>query len=162
MAEKLNSTKNDLPSKSRIKVAAILNTHLATLADLKSHCQQAHWNVRGGMFYSLHKLFEELYGLVDAHIDDVAERITALGGTASGTVRMAAAATKLKEFPKKPKSDSGAIIALAGSFAQTAKAVRKSVDDTDKLGDAGTADLLTAVSRDLDKGLWLLEAHEAK
>ena len=52
-------TKNSLPAETRAQVAAILNQSLADLSDLYSQTKQAHWNVRGRLFYSLHKLFDE-------------------------------------------------------------------------------------------------------
>ena len=50
-------------------------------------------------------------------------------------------------------------IALSERFALCANTTRKAIDETSALGDADTADLLTAVSRDLDKALWMIEAH---
>ena len=99
------TTKNNLAPKIRAQVAAILNQSLADLSDLYSQTKQAHWNVRGPNFYSLHKLFDDLAGAVEEHLDDVAERVTALGGTAQGTVRQIAAASRLPEFPREQKDD---------------------------------------------------------
>ena len=153
-------TRNSLPQATRVKVAAILNQALADLADLYSQTKQAHWNLRGPLFISLHKFFDELAEMVEAHLDEIAERITALGGIAQGTVRQAAANSRLPEFPTKQASDTAFLAAVTERFAFCANEVRKAIDDTDELGDAGTADLLTAVSLDLDKGLWMLEAHD--
>lgn len=155
-------TSNDLPSDARTKAASIMNKLLADLTDLYSQTKTAHWNVRGHSFYMLHKLFDELAETVYAHIDPLAERITALGGYAEGTVRQAAKASKLDEFPSKQPSELTYVTVLCDRYAETGAAVRKGIDDTDKLGDADTADLLTAISRDLDKSLWFLEAHTRK
>src|SRR5262245_24639289 len=72
-------TKNDWRADVREKVVTILNQTLADLSDLYSQTKQAHWNVRGRQFYSLHKLFDELAETVEGHIDPLAERIPALG-----------------------------------------------------------------------------------
>lgn len=159
MRPSLHLTRNDLPASARATVAELLNSQLALLLDLHSHCLQAHWNVRGRAFFSLHKLFDEIADLVAEHLDETAERITTLGGDARGTVRMAAAASPLPDFPERLENDIEYVAALMERFALAAPAVRKAVDQAAGLGDAGTADLLTGVSRDIDKGLWLLEAH---
>ncbi len=155
-------TANDLPAGTRKKVSALLNQVLANLTDLYSQTKQAHWNVRGASFIMLHKLFDELADVVEEHIDPTAERITALGGVAHGTIRQAAVASVLAEFPKEQPDKLSYVTALAERFAVVAAATRKAIDKSAKLGDADTADLLTGVSRDLDKSLWFLEAHTRK
>lgn len=156
---KLHPTQNSLGSETRVQVAKILNQSLADLMDLYSQTKQAHWNVRGRLFYQLHKLFDELAEIVEEHLDEIAERITALGAQALGTVRLAAANSRLTEFPIEESQDDVYLAALSGRYALCANGTRKAIDETDSLGDADTADLLTAVSRDLDKALWMLEAH---
>ncbi len=159
MATKLHLTRHSLPEGPRERVIALLNVQLATLIDLHSQSHQAHWNVRGRAFFTLHKLFEELVDLITPHVDVMAERITALGGDACGTVRMAAAASPLPDYPFHLENDIEHVAALLERFSLTAAAARDAIAEAEKQKDAGTADLLTAVSRDLDKGLWLLEAH---
>lgn len=160
--KKMHPTKNSLSKETRATVAAILNQSLADLADLYSQTKQAHWNVRGHHFYTLHKLFDDLAATVEPHIDEIAERITALGGIAKGTVRLAAENSRLPEFPIEKSSDMLFVATLIDRYALCANETRKVIDKTDELGDADSADLLTAVSRDLDKSLWMLEAHEPK
>ncbi|MEA3212003.1 MAG: starvation-inducible DNA-binding protein [Chthoniobacter sp.] len=155
----MHPTQNSLSNKTRTQVAAILNQSLADLMDLYSQTKQAHWNVRGRHFYSLHKLFDDLAAMVEEHLDEIAERVTALGALAQGTVRLAAANSRLTEFPLEETGDSIYLAALSGRFALCANETRKAIDETSQVGDTGTADLLTAVSRDLDKALWMLEAH---
>lgn len=155
----MNPTKNSLSLKARAKVVTLLNQSLADLSDLQSQTKQAHWNVRGPHFYSLHKLFDDLAAAVGDPIDDIAERVTALGGTALGTVRQAASTSSLPEFPDKLKDDLAYVAALRDRFAKAANDTREAIDKADDLGDADTADLFTGVSRMLDKSLWMLEAH---
>lgn len=155
---KLFSSANDLSAKTRSIAITLLNQQLANNFDLYSQIKQAHWNVKGARFYQLHKLFDELAEAVEEHLDDIAERATALGGTALGTVRMAAEASELPELPGK--FDSKKLIdLLVQRFAKGAASARAAIDSADESGDKDTADLLTAVSRTLDKSLWLLEAH---
>lgn len=92
-------------------------------------------------------------------IDLIAERATALGGTALGTVRMSAAASRLTEYSLDAVEGKQHVEALAQRFAALAATTRAAIGAAEKSGDADTADLFTEVSRGLDKGLWFLEAH---
>ncbi len=156
----LSETRNNIAESSRKTIVKQLNTYLATLTDLYTQTKHAHWNVRGREFYQLHKLFDELAGLVEPHIDPLAERITALGGIAHGTVRMAAAGSPLEEFPTTEADDDlGYLWVLADRFGTAGNTLREGIDKTDEEGDMVSSDLLTGIVHDLDKGLYFLEAH---
>lgn len=155
---KLHPTANSLSAQIRDHSVQVLNQALADLSDLYSQAKQAHWNVRGPKFAMLHELFDRVADMVEPYLDTIAERATALGGTAAGTVRMAAAASALPEWPSNLASEDQFTRALTERFAAAANSVRKAIDTTAEAGDADTADLLTEVSRDLDKALWFLEA----
>ena len=152
-------TKIDLTEKVRRNVIAILNDRLADAIDLQSQVKQAHWNVKGPNFIALHELFDKISDTVLEEIDEIAERITTLGGTAEGTVAVSAKRSKLKNYPLSITAGRDHLFYLSTQIAAFGKAVRSAVEDTAKLGDADTADLFTGISRDLDKHLWFLEAH---
>ena len=75
-------TRNDLPANTRTKVIELLNARLADAIDLGAQTKHAHWNVKGPNFIALHELFDKVAESVEEHIDTLAERVTALGGTA--------------------------------------------------------------------------------
>jgi len=153
------ATSVDIPARDRAKVVTILNQHLADAADLWSQAKQAHWNVKGPDFWQLHKLFDEVAGEAAEWGDLCAERVTALGGFATGTVRMAAASSSLPEFPSDITDSMDYVRAVAARLASFSNSARQAIDATDKLGDANTADLFTEISRCADKYLYFLEAH---
>jgi starvation-inducible DNA-binding protein len=155
----LHETKNDIAKGKREKVIVILNQRLADASDLKSQAKQAHWNVKGMNFIALHELFDAVATAVEGHIDLIAERITTLGGTAMGTVRLAASNSSLSEYPHEITDGTAHVDALSTALADFAKLVRKNIDDASDLGDQDTADLLTEISRETDKNLWFVEAH---
>lgn len=155
-------TRIDLDSDVRSQVISILNQSLAATLDLKTQTKQAHWNVKGIDFYQLHELFDEMAGELEEYVDMVAERVTALGGTALGTARIAATESILPEYPMDAVDGEEHIVALAERFAAYGKHVREAIAKTDELGDADTADLYTEISRTIDKRLWFLEAHLVK
>lgn len=152
-------TKIDLEKEARNEVIAILNQQMADAFVLFSQTKQAHWNVKGMDFIQLHELFDELAGELLAYVDMMAERITALGGTALGTVEMAAGATTLPDVGAGLASGEEFLEALIERYGNHANAVREAIDTTDELGDMGTSDLFTEVVRGLDKSLYFLEAH---
>jgi starvation-inducible DNA-binding protein len=157
---KMHQTRIDLDGETRQEMVALLNQELVDLFDLYSQTKQAHWNVKGAQFLTLHELYDKLAGELLAHVDTVAERATTLGGTALGTARMTAEGSRLPEFPEVTDGRE-TIEALVERYAALAASTRAGIEQADAAGDASTADLLTGVSRDLDKSLWFLEAHLA-
>jgi len=152
-------TLNDLPERVRSEAVALLNQQLADALDLHLQAKQAHWNVKGPSFIALHELFDEVEEELEEHADDIAERAVALGGTALGTARTTAHASRLPEYPLQIVSGSEHAAALASALARLGKTTRAAIDAAAALGDADTADLFTGVSRALDKLLWKVEAH---
>ena len=140
-------TLNDLPKSTREKSVALLNQVLADLSDLHSHAKYAHWNVRGPGFFPQHELFDKLAGEFFEPLDDIAERIVALGGVAHGTVRAIAAATALPEFPADATGKPGFVVALTERVAAVAKSVRTAVDATAGAGDRHVRPLHRPVAR---------------
>src|ERR1700761_8354027 len=152
-------TKNDLAPVVRGKVVELLNARLADAIDLGAQAKHAHWNVKGPNFIALHELFDSVAEHIEDHIDTLAERITALGGTAHGTIAVVSSATSLKPYPEGISDGLQHVDALSTAVADFGAKVRKGIDEAGRLGDADTSDLFTGVSRELDKDLWFLEAH---
>ncbi len=152
-------TKIDLSEKTRRNVILLLNERLADAIDLQSQVKQAHWNVKGPHFIALHELFDKISDAVLEQIDEVAERITSLGGTAEGTVAVAARRSKLKNYPLSITSGRDHLLYLSTQLSVYGKAIRAAIDATAEFGDADSADLFTQLSRETDKYLWFLEAH---
>ncbi len=155
----MHNTKNDLAKGKREKVIEHLNARLADAIDLKTQAKQAHWNVKGHHFIALHELFDQVATAVEAHVDLIAERVTALGGTAMGTARIVAQRSSLSEYPLEIFDGTAHVDALSTAMADFGKRIRQNIEDADKLDDADTADLFTEVSREIDKLLWFVEAH---
>ena len=155
----MHNTKNDITKKNREKLIELLNSRLADALDLKSQAKQAHWNVKGMSFIALHELFDQVATEVETFSDTLAERITTLGGTALGTVRVAGQKSSLSEYPLEITDGADHVDALSTALADFGKKVRKNIDEADELGDADTVDIFTEVSRGIDKQLWFVEAH---
>jgi starvation-inducible DNA-binding protein len=152
-------TRIDLPAEVRVKLISLLNQQLADTFDLMAQTKFSHWNVKGANFIALHKLFDELAEKLEKHVDTIAERATALGGVAMGTLRQAAAMSHTPEFPAGVHKSSDVVTALADRYAVVGKSSREAIDKADEMGDRDTADLFTAVSREIDQALYFLEPH---
>ena len=155
----LHETRNDLPEKTRTRMVDLLNQQLADTSDLYSQTKQAHWNVKGRHFIALHKFFDDLAAVVEPFIDELAERVTALGGTAMGTARMTAGSSSLKEYPAGIFDGNDHLRVLTDRYAAYAASTRAAIGKSDDAGDPTTADLFTQISREIDKQLWFIEAH---
>ena len=155
----LYPTKNDLPEATRLQVVGLLNQRLAEAIDLQTQCKQAHWNVKGPSFIALHKLFDEINESVEEYVDLLAERVVQLGGTAEGTVGVVAKRTTLPGYPLSISSGTDHVSALSDALAGFGRAARVGIEEMNELEDAGSADLLTEISRGVDQWLWFVEAH---
>jgi starvation-inducible DNA-binding protein len=155
-------TRIDLPAKAREKTALVLNQQLADTFDLYSQIKQAHWNVKGPEFFQLHKFYDVLAVDLQEHADLIAERIMALGGIALGTVRMAAQASRLPEFPAHAMQSMSSVEVLAVRFASLVETTRSAISTASDQGDETTSNMLQEISAALDKDLWLLESHLQK
>jgi starvation-inducible DNA-binding protein len=151
-------SRNDIPPANREKLCDLLNERLRDSIKLGLCAKQAHWNVKGENFIALHKLFDEVYAASQEYVDEIAERITALGGLADGSV----AALNKSQLPDHPNSVvdwKAHVNALADELATYAKLVRKDIENCEELADKGAADLMTEIIRSVDKNLWFVEAH---
>lgn len=156
----MHTTKIDIAKDKREKLVTLLNQRLADAIDLRTQAKQAHWNVKGPNFIALHELFDRVATEADPMIDDIAERVTTLGGTAVGTARTVAANSTLPEYPIEISDGADHVEALSSVLANFGSLVRSDIDTTAEIGDADTSDLLTGVSRSIDKLLWFVESHQ--
>jgi starvation-inducible DNA-binding protein len=152
-------TENDIPKAVRGELVEILNQRLADIIDLQTQLKQAHWNVKGPHFIGLHELFDEIAEDVESYVDMIAERVVQMGGIAKGTARVAAARSRLQEYPLDIADGAAHVEAVARALSTFGREARLTVQETDRLDDADSADIFTEVSRGIDKWLWFVEAH---
>lgn len=149
----LSSSKND-------EVTSILQSNLTNLIDLALLMKQAHWNVFGPNFRSIHLQLDEIIATVRGASDEVAERIVTLGIAADGRASTVAEDSILKQYP----SD---FVGVQNTIGHVADAVKETIDSLregiEKLGDLDpiSEDMLIAISGPLEKHLWMLQAQES-
>jgi starvation-inducible DNA-binding protein len=140
-------------------VVEILQARLSDALDLSGQLRQAHWNVKSPQFIQLHELFETINGTMSEHIDLLGERIVALASVADGQVQTTVNSTNLPAYPIDARSSRDHLSAISQSLTLFAKTVRSDIDQTAEMGDPGTSDLFTEISREADKNLWIVNAH---
>jgi starvation-inducible DNA-binding protein len=155
----MHTTHNDTPSNAKQVSMELLNARLADGIDLALMVKQAHWNLKGPQFIGVHLMLDGFRDQLDDLNDKMAERITQLGGTATGTTQSVGRATSLEPYPIDIYAVKDHLVALLDRWGKVAGGVRTAIDETDDAGDMGTADLFTEASRALDKMMWFIEAH---
>lgn len=149
----------NLEASVRGEMIGLLNQQLADASDLYSQVKQAHWNVKGIHFMQLHELFDTVAAAVLPFVDLMAERVTALGGVAMGTTRMAAANSTLPEFPGDAQGGDAFLQALVERVGMFANSSRQAATTSMDAGDEATADVFIEITREMDKMLYFLESH---
>jgi starvation-inducible DNA-binding protein len=155
----LHPTRNTLPESMRTQSVEHLNRFLAAAIDLHAQLKQAHWNVRGPNFIAIHELFDKVSVQDEDFSYLIAERVGALGGVANGTVQTASAQSFLIKYPLGIDDEQKHIFSVAGALAAFGQAIQEGITKATKMGDATTADVLTEISRGIDKQLWFVESH---
>lgn len=157
--ENMYETENDISLMRRTELNRLLNQHLASSIDLLMQMKQAHWNVKGPNFIALHQLFDNLHEGIETQVDLIAERVVQLGGIAAGTVRFAAAGSRLAEYPSSISEGPSHVEAVARALSTFGHQTRTAIAEAQEFDDAVTADILTEVTRKIDQSLWFVEAH---
>lgn len=147
-------------AKTTKELVALLNQSLADTLDLAYQTKQAHWNVKGQNFYSLHLLFDQLFGQLAGYVDDFAERVVIIGGQALGTVRIAGSTSSLAEYPLDALDSKIHVDSLVDRYGEYTGRIRKAIRRAEQLGDPDTAALYKDISCAMDKALWMLKAHQ--
>lgn len=144
----------------RKKIAEGLSRFLADSYTLYLKTHNFHWNVTGPMFNALHTMFETQYTEQWTALDDIAERIRALGFNAPGSY---AEFARLTSIPEEPGLTEAAdwremvrqLVVGNEAVCRTARAVLDQADDAD---DAPTEDLLTQRLQTHEKYAWMLRS----
>ena len=155
----MHETRNDLSVEVRTKVNGIFGRRLADAVDLMLQAKYAHWNVKGPSFIALHELFDEVHGGIAEYVDLIAERIVQLGGIADGLAPSVVAHSSLPAYRTEVFEGMDHVQSLSSVLAAFGRATRKDIDDLEACGDADSVDIMTEVSRGVDRFLWLVEAH---
>ncbi|HIK03305.1 MAG TPA: DNA starvation/stationary phase protection protein [Trichormus sp. M33_DOE_039] len=148
-----------LTEEQRQGVINLLNQDLADSYLLLVKTKKYHWDVVGPQFRSLHELWEEHYEELTQNIDELAERIRALGGYPIGTMQGFLEITTLKEHAGDVPNATGMVARLVEDHEQIIRNLREHVDlSGEEFHDQGTADFLTGLMEDHEEMAWMLRS----
>lgn len=153
--------KSGVEREDRVELAGHLSEALANTYLLYVKTQGVHWNVVGPLFYSIHKLTEEHYTDFAEAIDEIAERIRAIGFTAPGSFYQLAQISTIQEETGTPTAEN-MIKQLIADNELCSVQLRKAVLEAEKVNDVKTADLLTERIGQHEENAWMLRASIAQ
>ena len=146
-----------ISEKDRQKIAEGLSRLLADNYTLYLKTHNFHWNVKGPMFQTLHLMFMTQYNELWLALDEIAERIRALGFPAPGTNSQFARLTSIPETAGVPEAQEMVRLLVQGHEA-VAKTARKIFPAAEKANDEPTADLLAQRLQVHEKTAWMLRS----
>lgn len=138
-----------------------LNEYLANqqVSYIKLH--NLHWYITGRSFFTLHVKLEELYNQTAEIIDEVGERLLALGGTPVASLKKALSLTSVKELEDAPISSDESVKALISDVEYWIRDTKEIVKLAEEDDDIVTADQFTGYLAGYQKLLWMLKAYIA-
>lgn len=138
-------------------VETSLQQALVDLVDLALQGKQAHWNLHGPHFRSVHLQLDEIIAEVRAGSDEVAERLVAIGGTPDARAATVAEGSGLPQLDGGPLATDKVIRMFEERLQGVADRIKERLDELDET-DHLSADLLIGIARGLEKQAWMLRA----
>jgi starvation-inducible DNA-binding protein len=154
----MNKIKSPLSDDARNATGDALQQTLVDLIDLGLVAKQAHWNLTGRNFRSVHLQLDEVVALARTHADVMAERAVAIGVNPDGRARTVADATKVHQLEAGYLQDDKVIAAITDALAEMIQRFRARIEATDDT-DLVTQDLLIAVTGELEQQHWMFEVQ---
>ena len=146
-----------IPEADRAKIVEGLKKVLADTYTLYLKTHNYHWNVTGPMFDTLHRMFMDQYNELWTSVDEIAERIRALGHYAPGNYKDFAALTSIKEDSEVPAAKD-MLANLVEAQESTIRTLREAFPAAENGNDEATVDLLTQRLHIHEKTAWMLRS----
>lgn len=137
-----------------------LNQEVSNFAVLYVKLHRYHWFIQGHHFFELHAKFAEMYEEAAQHMDDIAERVLAIGGKPLATLSKYMKETTLREAEADDKEEE-IFSTLHADLLQVAGELKEGVDLCKEYADEPTADLLVTIEGSLEKHAWMFRAMMA-
>jgi starvation-inducible DNA-binding protein len=141
------------------RMVELLNDLLADGLALQLAVKEAHWNLKGPGFIGVHQFLDQVAAHLRDGNDEIAERLVTIGGQARGTLERVAERARMAPYPDDAVQIEDHLRALVERFEDVGGRLRDGIDSADEGGDADTADLLTDISRQVDKDAWMIGAN---
>ncbi|MCT1689024.1 DNA starvation/stationary phase protection protein [Staphylococcus haemolyticus] len=143
---------------SQQDVVKELNQQVAnwTVAYTKLH--NFHWYVKGPNFFSLHEKFEELYNEASQYVDDLAERILAIGGNPVGTLKESLEISIVDEAGKNYSAEQ-MVETFSNDLTHISEQLVKSIEVAGEAGDDVSEDMFIGMKNSVDKHNWMFKSY---
>lgn len=134
-----------------------VNKQVANWTVLYMKLHHFHWYVKGSHFFILHEKFEEFYNQAHEYVDELAERMLALGSNPVSTLE---GCLKLASIQEAKGNESGKemVEETISDFEKIAAELDEGIELAGKAGDDGTQDIFIGMGNDLKKHIWMLRA----
>ncbi|MFI6350348.1 Dps family protein [Streptomyces sp. NPDC050560] len=148
-----------LPDQARRETGKALQSALADLLDLSLLAKQAHWNIVGPRFRSIHLQLDEVVSTARSYADTVAERAAAIGVSPDGRARTVADTSGLTSSDDGWQKDTQVVDLLVRALADAVKRLRERIDLTEKT-DLVTQDIFIGLAAKLEMHHWMFQAEQ--
>lgn len=139
----------------------VLNSQVANWTVLYMKLHNYHWYVKGGQFFTLHVKFEELYNEAAIHIDNIAERLLAIGGRPVATLTEVLGQSVIKEATNSESAEQ-MVESIVQDFDRLITELKEGMGIAEQAQDETTSDMLLAIHTSLEKHVWMLRAFLGK
>ncbi|RAK21096.1 starvation-inducible DNA-binding protein [Anoxybacillus vitaminiphilus] len=143
------------------QLTEIVNKQIANWSVLYIKLHNYHWFVKGPQFFTLHTKFEELYNEASLHIDELAERLLALGGAPVATMKECLEVASVKEATGQETAEE-MVGAIVTDFETMISELKEGMKIAEEVGDETTGDMLLGIHQSLEKHVWMLKSFLGK
>lgn len=140
------------------KLQQLLNEQLANWAVLYVKLHHHHWYVKGMHFETLHAKFEELYNMAASNMDELAERMLAIGMQPASSMKDYLALASIQEQQQQVSSDQTLLASTVSDFAVMVEGLKAAIQLAEDEQDEATADILIGYMQEIQKQIWMLNA----
>jgi starvation-inducible DNA-binding protein len=159
MTNATTHARHTIEDRARETTVAELQKCLVDLIDLQLQTKQAHWNLIGKRFYSMHLQLDEVNKTARQASDDVAERIVALDGVADGRASTLVADSNLDALPDGRPNVEQVVTLIADRLATVAGTLRQGIERLQDV-DAVSENMLQDFCQQIEKHLWMIQSQE--
>ena len=143
------------------KLISKVNKQVANWTVLYVKLHNYHWFVKGSNFFTLHEKFEEFYTEAATHIDELAERLLALGGSPVATMKECLELSSIQEAEGTLTAEQ-MVQSVHDDFALLVNEIKEGMELAAEVGDETTGDMLLAIHQGLEKHNWMLKSFLGK
>ncbi|OMF66680.1 DNA starvation/stationary phase protection protein [Paenibacillus sp. FSL R5-0765] len=154
-------TRNNTFANNATALQEVLNRQIAGWSVLYTKLHNFHWYVQGPHFFTLHAKFEELYNLATANMDEVAERLLAIGGRPVATMTEQLRLSPIEEAQGQLSAER-MVESVVADLHTMVEVIRQGIHEAGEAEDNATEDMLIGFTAALDKEVWMLTAFLGK